>query len=161
MIGGPDGERDRRHGFERRHPRGGEADVGGEIGGALVIRPDGIDFRLLEPLSLAVLMFIGLPGVYGVVTSVLAERFLERSAFFRDSALSFAGPALLLPFALLGGVGILVVGSVGLVLVLSLAGPRLAWIRSSRLVTWLGRAGLASVGMVASIALIRDVTEVL
>lgn len=108
-----------------------------------------------------VLMFIALPGVYGVVTSVLAERFLERSAFFRDSALSFAGPALLLPFALLGDVGILVVGSVGLVLVLSLAGPRLAWIRSSRLVTWLGRAGLASVGMVASIALIRDVTEVL
>ncbi len=47
----------------------------GLVGGALVIRPGGIDFTLLEPLGLAVAMFIALPAAYGVAVSLLAERF--------------------------------------------------------------------------------------
>ena len=32
------------------------------MGGALLIQPDGLDFRLLEPLPLAIAFFIAIPA---------------------------------------------------------------------------------------------------
>jgi hypothetical protein len=47
--------------------------------GALFIRPGDTDFTLLDPLLLAVVMFILLPGLHGIVVATLIERFLPRS----------------------------------------------------------------------------------
>lgn len=52
--------------------------IGGVFGGAVIIRPDGIDFTELEPLSLAVVLFILLPALQGAATAYLTERFLDR-----------------------------------------------------------------------------------
>lgn len=37
--------------------------LAGVVGGALVVRPDGIDFTELEPLPLAIAMFVALPAL--------------------------------------------------------------------------------------------------
>src|SRR5216117_406841 len=68
----------------------------GIVGGATVIRPGGIDFTLLDPLPLAVAMFIALPAVYGVAVSLLIERFLARDSAFSRSKVGIAGLVLLL-----------------------------------------------------------------
>ncbi|MGH2577477.1 MAG: hypothetical protein ACRDG9_06975, partial [Actinomycetota bacterium] len=80
----------------------------GIVGGATVIRPGGIDFTLLEPLGLAVVMFVALPGAYGVATSLLAERFLADDSAFGRSRAWIAGLVLLLPLGLFGVVGLAV-----------------------------------------------------
>lgn len=80
----------------------------GLVGGALVIRPGGIDFTLLEPLGPAVAMFIALPAAYGVALSLLAERFLAGDSAFTGSWAWIAGLVLLLPVGLFGPVGLAV-----------------------------------------------------
>lgn len=135
--------------------------LGAMIGGSTVIRPNGLDFRLLDPLPLAIATFVFLPAAYGVMTSLLTERFLEHSAFFRSSPASIAAFVLLLPIGLLGGAGLVFVAVVVGALLLGLAGPRVASLASSAPVTWLGRAVLAAVGIAASIALVQDVIAVL
>jgi hypothetical protein len=54
----------------------------GAAGGALVVNADGIDFRFLEPLSLAVVMFVALPALWGATVPVLAERFFSIRKLF-------------------------------------------------------------------------------
>ena len=53
---------------------------GGIVGGALFISPDGLDFTRLDPLPLAIVMFIALPAIYGVAMSVFVERLLPSSS---------------------------------------------------------------------------------
>ncbi len=48
------------------------------IGGAIFVHPDGIDFRLLEPLWLTVGLFVFLPGAWGVTVVLLTDRLLSR-----------------------------------------------------------------------------------
>ena len=48
------------------------------IGGGGVIRAEGIDFRLLEPLGLLVGMFLFLPGAWGVTVVVLTDRLVKK-----------------------------------------------------------------------------------
>ncbi|MGI9624943.1 MAG: hypothetical protein ACR2PK_19100 [Acidimicrobiales bacterium] len=45
--------------------------------GAFIVKPDGIDFRVLEPLWLAVTLFIALPALWGATVVVLTERLLR------------------------------------------------------------------------------------
>jgi hypothetical protein len=44
----------------------------GLVGGSLVIHPDGVDFTLLEPLWLAIVLFVLLPAAYGLAVASLA-----------------------------------------------------------------------------------------
>ena len=46
-------------------------------GGGMLVHADGIDFRLLEPLSLTVGLFLLIPGAWGVTVVVLTERLLK------------------------------------------------------------------------------------
>jgi len=46
----------------------------GAIGGALLIHPDGTDFRLLEPRWLAVALCVAVPAVFGLVACAVADR---------------------------------------------------------------------------------------
>ena len=64
---------------------------GGIVGGALVISPDGLDFTRLEPLPLAVAMFIALPALYGATMSLFVERLLREDSRFGRSRGWFLG----------------------------------------------------------------------
>ncbi len=133
----------------------------GIVGGAQVIRPGGIDFTLLEPLGLAVAMFIVLPAAYGVAVSLLAERFLADDSAFSRSRAWIAGLVLLLPLGLFGLVGPAVIAAIVAVVLLCRAAPQIASLWTSPPVTWIGRTGLAAVAIVWGAALVRDVVEVL
>ena len=133
----------------------------GIVGGATVIRPGGIDFTLLDPLPLAVAMFIALPAVYGVAVSLLIERFLARDSVFSRSKVGIAGLVLLLPLALFGPIGLAVGALIVAVVMLGRASPEIGSLWTSPPVAWIGRAGLTAVAVVWGVALVRDVIEVL
>jgi hypothetical protein len=50
--------------------------------GALIVKADGIDFRVLEPLWLAVGLFLLIAGAWGVTVVVLTERLLRPGTVF-------------------------------------------------------------------------------
>lgn len=52
--------------------------------GALIVNADGIDFRVLEPLWLAVGLFLLIAGAWGVTVVVLTERLLRPGNVFRS-----------------------------------------------------------------------------
>jgi len=138
----------------------------GVVGGAAVIRPDGIDFRLLSPVSLAVAMFIALPAAYGFVLAVLVERRFERPAGRRWP--SFIGLVLLIPllplpvtFGIRATTAFGVVVAVVVVIWFLGRGAGLASTWTSPVVTWLGRTAVAVLIALVGAALIRDVVAVL
>jgi len=133
----------------------------GIVGGATVIRPGGIDFTLLEPLGLAVAMFIALPAAYGVAVSLLIERFLASDSPFSRSKVGVAGLVLLLPLALLGPIGLAVVALIVAVVMLGRASPEIGALWTSPPVVWIGRVGLMAVAIGWGVALVRDLIEVL
>ena len=132
--------------------------LGATVGGAAIIRPDGIDFTLLEPLWLAIAMFVALPALYGVTMVFLTERWL-RSAEERSRA---GWLAILLPLMALGAGG-----PIGLILFVVLVA---GWALNRRIpiahlwrspgVTWLGRAALLAVFGLTGTELMRDTIEV-
>jgi hypothetical protein len=140
--------------------------VAGVVGGAIVIRPDGIDFRLLSPIPLAVAMFIALPAAYGFALAVLIERSFQRPIGRRWR--SFVGLALLLPLlplpvtlGLRTSIALGVVVAVFVVIWFLGRGAGLASTWTSPAVTWLGRTAVAVLTALAGAALIRDVVAVL
>lgn len=52
--------------------------------GAVIVSPDGIDFRVLEPLWLAVALFVFLPAAWGATVAALTERLVHHPAFVSD-----------------------------------------------------------------------------
>jgi hypothetical protein len=132
----------------------------GVVGGSLVIHPGGIDFTLLDPLWLAIVSFVALPAAFGVVVAALVERWL-RGPYAATSPAWLAGLGLaVLPLALLGARGVVLVAA-GLVVVAMLVRRPGAehWFVSPP-VRWLGRAGLLGVGIVSGAALVRDIAEI-
>jgi hypothetical protein len=139
--------------------------LGGAVGGAAIVRPDGLDFTLLDPVPLAIAMFVAIPAAGGVLTALLAERFLREGSVVRSS---WVAPAvlvlvLLLPVGvgLLGPIGMAILLAVGTAIVLMGRGPDVARLWRSSPVTWLGRAALVAVFVAASVVLARDVAAVL
>jgi hypothetical protein len=130
------------------------------VGGSLVIRPDGIDFTLLEPLWFAVALFVALPALYGLMMSSFAERLLSE----REGGPRFSGwlPSLapLLGLAIGGPAGLMLLVLAALGWILNLKLP-LAEIWTSRGVAWIGRTALLSVGALALATLTADIAEIL
>lgn len=133
----------------------------GIVGGAVVIRPGGIDFTLLEPLGLAVAMFVVLPAAYGVATSLLAERFLADDSAFARSRLWIAGLVLLLPLGLFGLRGLALLALILAAVLLGRAVPAIGSLWNSPPVAWIGRIGLGAIAIVWSTELVRDAVEIL
>jgi hypothetical protein len=133
----------------------------GIVGGATVLRPGGIDFTLLEPLGLAVAMFVVLPAAYGVATSLLAERFLADGSAFGRSRAWIAGFVLLLPLGLFGVAGLAVFAVILAAVLLGRAAPAIASLWNSPPVAWIGRVGLGAIAIVWSTELVRDAVEIL
>ena len=59
------------------------ATVAAGAGGGLIVRADGIDFRVLEPLWLAVGLFLLIPGAWGVTVVLLTERLLRPGTLYQ------------------------------------------------------------------------------
>ncbi len=144
--------------------------LGALVGGARILRPEGIDFTLLDPLPLAVAMFLAIPAGVGVATSLLAERFLRDGSVFARSRLAFVSLVLLLPVVpialgdLRGPVGLsLALAVVATVALVAIAGRRrmLGRIWASEPVVWIGRAVLAAAAAASSVELARDVSSIL
>jgi hypothetical protein len=133
----------------------------GIVGGATVIRPGGTDFTLLEPLGLAVAIFVALPAAYGVATSLLAERFLAHDSAFGRSMAWIAGLVLLLPLGFFGVVGLAVLALILAAVLLGRAAPAIASLWNSPPVAWIGRVGLVAIAVVWSTELVRDAVEIL
>ena len=131
----------------------------GTIGGALIIRPDGIDFTLLEPLSLAVVMFVALPTVYGVAVSVIVEK-LDRSRALEHSRWRWVAILTLIPLAPTGPLGLAFLLLLAIGIAANRSG-RVARFWRSAPVTWIARAGLAMSVAVSGWVLVRDISEVL
>ncbi|QBR91370.1 hypothetical protein [Nocardioides euryhalodurans] len=51
---------------------------GGVVVGAGLVHTDGVDFRLLEPVWLAVALFVAVPATYVALLSLVSERLLAR-----------------------------------------------------------------------------------
>lgn len=134
--------------------------IAATVGGALVIHPGGVDFTVLDPLWLAVALFVLLPGAYGVALSVLTEGLVRSTTPQRRWWLWAA----LLPL----GFVLLVGGPVGLgmllLLVLGIGVNRSGHVTRlwrSPPVTWLGRAVVAAALGISGVLLVRDILAVL
>lgn len=148
--------------FPRRARAGVAGVLAGLVGGAIVIDPGGIDFTLLDPLPLAVAMFIVLPALYGLAVSGIVERWAQSDSFLNRSRLWALG---LIPLLAFGGFGLrgLVLIPVVLVAAWGLTHYRfdLAAIWRSRPVVWIGRAGLVIVAGLALAELSDDIRQIL
>lgn len=120
---------------------------------SIVVNPDGVDFTLLEPVELAVLLTIAIPAALALGTAWLTERWLARPPFSsqRESAAKGA-------LALLGTFGLVVAGVVGLVALAGrLLGLNTAVARPARIL-----APVTAIVLVVffGIALLRDIGAV-
>jgi hypothetical protein len=69
--------------------------------GAAIVHTDGVDFRLLHPLWLAMGLFVAIPGIYAALLTVLAEAQLRDTSWFlrAPKVLACAPLALWIPLA--------------------------------------------------------------
>jgi hypothetical protein len=133
---------------------------GGIVGGTFFIRPDGLDFTRLDPLPLAVAMFIALPAVYGMSMSLLVERLLPRDSGWSRSRAWFLGLLPLVAIAAFGppGMGVLVV-MIGLWAIHRWSPEATSLLRSTPVV-WIGRAVLLALTALGLVTLIKDIDQV-
>jgi hypothetical protein len=130
----------------------------GAIGGALIIDPDGLDFTVLDPLWLAVALFIALPAAFGAALAPGVERLIPWASDRGPSVLFLLLP--LLPIVVFPVIAVLVV--LGALAWAALrrwpAAGHLWW---SAPVTVAGRALGIGATAIAAIALAQDVAEIL
>jgi hypothetical protein len=130
----------------------------GAVGGAMIIEPGGVDFTLLDPLWLAVTLFVALPAAFGAALAWGVERLMPWvSARHPHVAILLLAllPAALFPPA----AALLIVGTLGWVALRRWpAAGRLWWSAS---VTTVGRAVAVGGIAFAGVLLARDVVEIL
>jgi hypothetical protein len=133
------------------------ATFAGIVGAAMIIKPDGIDFTLVEPVALSVPMFILLPALYGAALSLLTERFLAKTE--ASGSLSKLAFLPLLGLGLIGPFGILVLALGFVAWTLGRRVPASTELWRSAAVTWIGRTGLAAIAFISSVNLFNDLTK--
>ena len=131
----------------------------GLVGGAGLISPDGIDFELLSPSSLAIVMFVAIAVAYGAVMPWLTERMLREDSVMRRRRRAWIVG--LLPLAAANIVGILVLVLAMLVLLVRRAAPITIAAWRSPVATWIGRTLLLTTAAISGANLVRDSIEIL
>ena len=127
----------------------------GVVVGSQVVHSDGVDFRLLEPLWLAVGLFLLLPIVYVALLSAIAERLLARDRPVPLPMVVAGLAAWAVVFPLLPLLAALALGLVALRLTeRTAAGRRVV---SSPVGPWVLRLGLAVVFVLALVEIVTDV----
>lgn len=78
--------------------------------GAILVSPDGIDFRVLHPVGLAVALFVFLPGLFAFSMQWLGDRWLDDGSWFlRSDTSKRPWWLLLLPLVVLGPFAVVLV----------------------------------------------------
>jgi hypothetical protein len=131
----------------------------GLVGGAGLIGPSDVDFRLLSPLSLAVALFVVIPAAYGAAMSWIAERLLREDSILRRGRRAWIVGLVPLAFANVVGLLILLVAFGAWTLGRSVPGLVEAW--RSQVGTWLGRVALVAIAVVSGAGLLRDAIDIL
>ena len=131
----------------------------GLVGGAGLVSPDGIDFKALSPLSLAVAMFVAIAVAYGAAMPWLAELLLREGSVMRRRP--WAWIVGLLPLALANVVGVLVLVLALLVLLVRRSSPITIAAWCSPIATWIGRTMLFVTAVMSGAKLVRDSSEIL
>jgi hypothetical protein len=122
--------------------------------GGQIVHVGGVDFTFLDPVWLAVALFVAIPGVYAALLTVLAERWLAPDGRFATSAFWLAVVPLLLWAPALPVLGVLLAGLLGFE---AARRTRLgeAVLRHPAS-PWAARAGLAVVFTVALVGLVGE-----
>jgi hypothetical protein len=126
----------------------------GAVVGSLLVHPDGIDFTL-EPVWLAIALFVAIPFVYAACLTLLAERWLRPGTWFTGASIWVAVTPLLLwlpiaPVLLLLLTALAVVEAVRRAAAGTRASGTSTW-------PWVARCALAGVFVVAVLDLAGDV----
>jgi hypothetical protein len=132
----------------------------GLVGAAGIIRTDGIDFLFLDPLGLAVAMFVAIPVVAAFVMAWWIERWLA-SDRDREPSARLAALRPLVAFLALGPFGVIAFLALLVGWAIAHGAPVLGGLWRSALVTWIGRAAVALSTVLGGYALVKDATEIL
>ncbi len=148
--------------FPKRFRAPVSAAVFGIAGGSAIIHPGGIDFVLLEPLWLAIALFVVVPEAEGWLVALLVERFLSETSVFMRWRPWLVVPLPLLPLVATGPLGLIVLLFVGLLVVaVARADPDVGKKWTSPALSWIGRAAIAGLTVWSGVALVRDSVEIL
>ena len=131
----------------------------GLVGGAAVIKPEGVDFNFLDPLWLAIALFVALPAIYGCFMAWLVESLIARPGHLRKARV--AG---IIGFVVVGFFGLLgaIIAVVGFVLVLiGRRWPAAAAAVTHPVPTWIIRFVLMVVAGISLQELLIDASEIL
>jgi hypothetical protein len=124
------------------------------VGGAGIVHEDGVDFTLISPLSLAIALFVLLPGAAAALVVVLVERWSDGAAWqSRRRIRLLLAASLASTFALL----LAALVTAGALLVRRL-GIRSQLLAASRVLV---PAGLLVVGLVAGFDLVAESSRIL
>jgi len=128
--------------------------------GALIVHPDGVDFRLLEPTWLAIGLFVAIPGVYAALLTVYAERVLRPGGWWQRAPLALAAAPLVLWIG--PAAPLLLVVTAGWVAREGLRRTRAgAVVLGHPALGWATRLGLAAIFTIALLDLARDTAELI
>ena len=120
--------------------------------GEQLVHVDGVDFAL-DPAWLAIALFVLIPGVYGALLAVVAERWLAPDRVFARGPL----PLALAPLLALAPVApILVLLTLGWLVAEALRRRFRGAVPGAKVVAWAGRAALAVVFCVALVRLVEE-----
>jgi hypothetical protein len=140
----------------RRVAPAGFAVLGGSVGGAVILHADGVDFRLLRPLELAVVLFVAVPAVGAWCVALLVERWTARwprwSRTRRTASVVPAAPLLVL-------VVVAVPAVVAVAVFDALRSSTRVHVRGAVVV--LGRCALVVAVVASGLALVHDVRAIL
>jgi len=133
------------------------AGAAGAVGGSMLIHADGVDFTVLDPLWLAIALFVALPAAFAVAVSMNVDVQRRRSALASSGARRWVLPAALvacfppLAFEVLVAVIVLAVTTTA-----SSFGP-VVRLRRSRLYGALMRTAWATAALAGLVALVHDI----
>lgn len=129
------------------------------VGGAAIIKPDGVDFNLVEPHLLSVVLFIVLPGAYGWAMAASVEWLIDHPGTLRKGRV--AAIVLFVAVGFFGLFAVVLALGVAAAIVLGRESPALARAVVHPVVTWAVRLVLLAVAVSSTLALVDDVAEIL
>ena len=126
--------------------------AGTVIFGALIIHQDGVDFTLLDPAWLPVVLFLVIPLVYVLTAAIITERWLRPASWFLTADIRKVAAVLVLwistgPLLVLPAIGL------GAAYLVRSIGSRMSPTARST-VAWLTRLGFGALGVLALLALL-------
>lgn len=125
------------------------------VGGALLVHSDGVDFTVLSPRVLSVILFIAIPAAFGGALEPV-HGYAERWTLRVPPWVLLASPILVLGTMVLVGLPGVAVAVVGLGAIAIGQGRRLGLALKSRPAAWTGRIGMLVLAGLASVDLARD-----